>query len=122
MSKIPLRTTGKQDPTLQRVLEMVDQAVETFVEALPKMEHRMDFRAISVRKFMGEDAAGKWESFQDLLSAAVVRALEDHRELVEEFEMDMSHGEEDGYHVVWLHARRREQDIYGDFTQAETEE
>lgn len=120
MSKIPLRTVGKQDPSLQRVLDMVDQAVETFVEAMPRMEHSMDFRAISIRKFEGEEATEKWEAFRDLLSAAVVRSLEDHRELVEEFEMDMSHGEEDGFHVVWLHARRKEdRKIYDDFTATE---
>ena len=105
---VQLKTQAPQDPGLATILGIVDQAVGTFVAALPAMTHALRYKAFTIRKFEGEHADEQWKSFEDLIQAAVIQKLEPHRDLVQKYDMDMSSEILEDEYVIWIHARVKE--------------
>lgn len=106
----PVEVQGvKEDAKLGAMLQLTKQATETFLDALKDMQHRMSFKAFTVKRFEDDTDWEKMDAFMDLLQSAIVMALgQIDPESVKKYNMDCSVEHVGDEAILWMHGRHKE--------------
>ena len=96
-----------KNENLEFIMQCCEKAANTFLDALPECTESMYYKAISVKQFEGEGAGAKWDILQDVITTSLGITMKKRFEEYQDFDIDVSTGVEEGYHVVMLHAKRK---------------
>jgi len=98
-----------RNENLEHILRMCEDAADTLMAAVDKMEYAMQMKVFTYTRSGDEEAdEAFWKVLDDVLQGGLIKALERYREKVKQYSIKYGITKDEKECSVWLTVRRKE--------------